>query len=568
MATGDACRPRRGQSGTATPGGWTVAHLDVAAGPSVVGVRADGAPMIWGPGPGRHAYLGLGFSGRDPTSDQRRSNVSGIGARVAVRTESRWTAFETTRLASGPGQSLQPMTIGLGGAARADFVALTWSDGVFQTEMRLEGGQLHRIGETQRQLSSCPVLFAWDGTRFRFVTDVLGVGGIGFFERPGVYSEPLPRENVLLPDGAVAAERRRVSAEDCRADGGGDLSGRRVARGLRPAAGMADGARRAQGGERPGADRRPDLLSGGTAADRGGGSRGRRRHRARCAAPTCRAVGPSHPIRASSASREPFAVTLTFGQALDRGPGRPVLLVDGWVEYPYAQTVFAAWQAGVAYEAPTLEARDASADGTWWRVSSGIPPACRGRWPIRCRRFRAAPRRCASARPRRSTGIASPWSTRSRRPTCGGTCCRSGRRRWTRGLRASHHGTAAHAALRRRARAPLADTRHPRGWYTEFGRVEALVAAEDDAVAIFGPGEAVDVDFEAPTTSAPAGWTRRSCSKHAVGARTWISTRATARPSSRCPAPTPPRAAACIRASIPGMRQAFRYCESGDLLSW
>ena len=97
------------------------------------------------------------------------------------------------------------MTIGLGGAARADFVALTWSDGVFQTELALAGGRLHRIAETQRQLSSCPVLFAWDGSRFRFVTDVLGVGGIGFFERPGVYSEPLPRENVLLPDGPVAA---------------------------------------------------------------------------------------------------------------------------------------------------------------------------------------------------------------------------------------------------------------------------------------------------------------------------------------------------------------------------
>ena len=190
-------------SDTAAPGGWTVAHLDPGAGPSVVGIGGDGVPVIWRPGPGRQAFLGLAFSGLDPSSDQRRSNVSGIGTRAAVRTDSRWTVFDTTRLSSGPGQSLQPMTIGLGGAARADFVALTWSDGVFQTEPGLEGGQLHRIGETQRQLSSCPVLFAWDGSRFQFVTDLLGVGGIGFFERPGTYSEPLPRENVLLPHGAL-----------------------------------------------------------------------------------------------------------------------------------------------------------------------------------------------------------------------------------------------------------------------------------------------------------------------------------------------------------------------------
>ncbi len=189
--------------GTAAPGGWSVAHLDVAAGPSVIGVRDDGVPVSWGPGPGRHPYLGVRLSGRDPASDQRRSNVSGVGARVAVRTASRWTAFETTRVESGPGQSLQPMSIGLGGAPRADFVAITWSDGVFQTELALDAGRLHRIAETQRQLSSCPVLFAWDGERFRFVTDVLGVGGIGFFERPGVYSAPYPREDVLLPDDSA-----------------------------------------------------------------------------------------------------------------------------------------------------------------------------------------------------------------------------------------------------------------------------------------------------------------------------------------------------------------------------
>ena len=91
------------------------------------------------------------------------------------------------------------MAVGLAGLPRADFVAVTWPDGVFQTELALESGRLHAIGETQRQLSSCPVLFVWNGTRFEFVTDVLGTGGIGFFERPGVAAAPFPRESVLLP---------------------------------------------------------------------------------------------------------------------------------------------------------------------------------------------------------------------------------------------------------------------------------------------------------------------------------------------------------------------------------
>jgi hypothetical protein len=58
-------------------------------------------------------------------------------------------------------------------------------------------------------------------------------------------------------------------------------------------------------------------------------------------------------------------------------------------------------------------------------------------------------------------------------------------------------------------RLPLDDTRHPRGWYTEFGRIDPLVAEEDGALAIFGPGEAVVLDFETPASPVAEGWTRR-----------------------------------------------------------
>ena len=36
-----------------------------------------------------------------------------------------------------------------------------------------------------------------------------------------------------------------------------------------------------------------------------------------------------------------------------------------------------------------------------------------------------------------------------------------------------------------------------------------LVAEKDDAVAIFGPGEEVHLEFAAPRQGAPEGWTRR-----------------------------------------------------------
>src|SRR5262249_11095551 len=61
----------------------------------------------------------------------------------------------------------------------------------------------------ERQLSSCPVLFAFDGHHFAFVTDLLGVGGLGTPLRPGVYEAPRPREHLLLPENLIAPRSGR-----------------------------------------------------------------------------------------------------------------------------------------------------------------------------------------------------------------------------------------------------------------------------------------------------------------------------------------------------------------------
>ena len=498
-----------GAAGTDPPGGWAVAHLDPARGPSVIGVQDSGVPMVWHPGPGRHGYLGVRLSGRDPKSDQRRSNISGLGARVAVRTASRWTAFETTRLESGPGQSLQPTSIGLGGAPRADFVAITWSDGVFQTELGLDAGRLHRIGETQRQLSSCPVLFAWDGSRFKFVTDVLGVGGIGFFERPGVYSAPYPREDVLLPSDADAPSDgvyRFKLAEPMEEVTYLDRASL-VAYDLPPGWRMALDERKAIIGAAPTGTPlfyREERLAVAALDDAG------ENVTAKLSAADRVAVGPVAIDPNFIGLARPYAVTLTFDRAIDRGAGRPVLLIDGWVEYPYAQTVFAAWQAGAVYEAPTLEARDRH--GRWHVVAPQfgypagmprqmalpLPPLPPGTTALRLRTSQEI------YWDRIAVVYAEPLPEARRQvlPMRAARLVSDGFAKRTTGpQRVPHYDDD--------ARLPLDDTRHQRGWYTEFGDVDPLVADEDHAVAIFGPGEAVVLDFEAPPASAPQGWTRR-----------------------------------------------------------
>jgi hypothetical protein len=221
------------------------------------------------------------------------------------------------------------------------------------------------------------------------------------------------------------------------------------------------------------------------------------------------AAGPAHVDPRFIGLARPHAVTLTFDRPIDRGPGRPVLLVDGWIEYPYAQTVFAAWQAGAVYDPPTLEARDGR--GRWHTIAPQfgypagmprqmalpLPPLPAGSTALRLRTSQEI------YWDRIAVVYSEPLPTVSRQVlamraaelTSDGFAIRT-----TGPQRTPHYNDG--------ARRPLDDTRHQRGWYTEFGSVDPLVAEEDHAVAIFGPGEAVVLDFEAPATSAREGWTR------------------------------------------------------------
>ena len=50
-------------------------------------------------------------------------------------------------------------------------------------------------------------------------------------------------------------------------------------------------------------------------------------------------------------------------------------------------------------------------------------------------------------------------------------------------------------------RRPFWDTRHSAGFYTAFGPVTQLLLGIDDALAVFGPGEEVHLEFAGPSGS-------------------------------------------------------------------
>ena len=500
--------PARLAKGDDTTGPVLLLNADVARGPSLVVPTRDGL-RVWPPGAGRHAFLGLRVTGKEDRAESMRSNRSGIGTRISLRTLDRWTVTSTPGSNSAPGQSLQPTLLGLGGRNTADFVALDWSDGVFQTELDLEAGELHMIAETQRQLSSCPVIFAWDGRSYAFVSDILGVGGLGFFVSPGEYAPPRPWERFLMPEGLPAERNGRYHikiAEPMEENAYLDsvtlqvfdlphewdlVTDERMFTGGPEVTGRAIFFREARSATLARNDRGQDVTRSITSADR-------------IAAP------PGElDERFIGRLRQPHSLTVEFGGVINPPGSRPVLVADGWVEYPYSQTVFAAWQAGASYDPPDLEALDA--DGVWRMVHAdfGYPA---GMPRVMALPLDALPTRTVALR--LTTNLEVYWDrlqivyeeqpekvrVKELRPVA---------------ARLAKTGFPLRRNLPQRLpdydysiRQAFWDARYLDGYYTSLGPVDPLLASTDDAVVIVGSGEEVHLEFNSPPP-APENWNRR-----------------------------------------------------------
>ena len=479
--------------------------LDPARGPALVGLVADGTESrltVWPAGPGRHEFLAIAPSGRSDAADGMRSNPSGIGTELLLRVGDRWTRVDAYGRHSAPGQSLQPVALGLGGAERADFVRLRWTDGVLQTEMALAGRELHEIAEYQRQLSSCPVLFAYNGEAFEFVSDVLGVGGIGFMVEPGVYAEPRPWEFFRFPDGTMAPDAgayRLKIAEPMQEIAYIDTAQLDLYD-LLPGWNLVMNERMPTG--EPAADGRPIFYREAASLDpvRVTNDRGDEVGDALAEADFEAAdPGPRDPRFLGLLDRE-HVLTLDFDRVINRPGTRPVLKAFGWVEYPYSQTVFAAWQAGERYRSPTLEARTA----VGWQVvhpQFGYPAGMPREMALP---LDALPPDTTALRLRSNLEIY--WDrltlVYAEDP---GEALLGVHRVAPQRARLAKTGFARRDTLAQRRpfydyqdRAAFWDTEYPTGYYTRLGPVEALVGEANDALALIGPGEELDLVYPAP----------------------------------------------------------------------
>ncbi|RME37534.1 MAG: VCBS repeat-containing protein, partial [Planctomycetota bacterium] len=107
-----------------------------------------------------------------------KTNPSGYGTHLEVRAGSFWL----TRTVSD-----RAVEIGVGEREQLDALQVVWTNGVVDNlvKPRVTSEPITFV-EKNVAAGSCPFLYAWDGARFRFVTDILGNAPIGLPLRRGV----------------------------------------------------------------------------------------------------------------------------------------------------------------------------------------------------------------------------------------------------------------------------------------------------------------------------------------------------------------------------------------------
>ena len=98
-----------------------------------------------------------------------------------------------------------PLLFGLRDYSEVDTVRVTWPNGLVQNETRQAAGKEFAYKEKPRLSGSCPMIFAWNGRNFEFITDVLGVAPLGASNGDGQFFPVNHREHIKIPGTTLQA---------------------------------------------------------------------------------------------------------------------------------------------------------------------------------------------------------------------------------------------------------------------------------------------------------------------------------------------------------------------------
>ncbi|HXU47393.1 MAG TPA: CRTAC1 family protein, partial [Thermoanaerobaculia bacterium] len=426
-----------------------------------------------------------------------------------------------------------PLVFGLGARTSVDAVRVTWPNGLIQNETLLPSRPAgepvplaavaaaspagETITEAPRLSGSCPMIFTWDGDRFAFVTDVLGVAPLGASSGDGRYFPVDHDEHVRIPPGSLVA-----------VDGRYDL---RITEELREVT-YLDQVRLLAVDHPAGVDvftndqfqdppfpplrfyaarerirpiaARESEDGDGAAEDRAG-----RDVRERLLAVDRRY--PDGFARDAAGVARLHRLDLDFGAAAP--DGRAFLVLTGWVDWADGSTFLAAAQRpGGGLALPRVLVQDAA--GRWvtaipsMGIPSGKPKAIvvdmTGKWASRSRRVRIETNLCvywdeiflapALEPDLRVTGLA---------PERAALRFRGFSRPVLDPERKQPEG------FDYQSFQPVAMWNPTPGLYTRYGDVGELLSAVDDRFVIFGSGDEIRLAFSAAALPpVPAGWSR------------------------------------------------------------
>ena len=484
-----------------SPRGVIAADVDGDGAPDLIVTQSNAPPVLLrNEGANKNHFVRLDLSGY-------ADNKTALGSKVEIFANGQWQKWELAGASGYQTQAPPQLLIGLGEAEGIDLLRILWPTGILQDEIDLPHTRVIAMKEADRRGSSCPVLFAWDGHKYKLVTDVIGAAVVGHWFTP-------TRRNISNPGEWIKVEGQKLA----------DVNGKLSLRFIEP---MEEvnyiDQLRLVAVDHPGSvevnpDERflddPPFASGRVVASAGtrlpaGAWDGngndvldvisRRDHRF-----------------ASGFTATPYdgfanehLLTLDLGEVRQGAPLK--LLMTGYVNYFSATSLYSAWQAGIKPISPYVEAQ--LPDGTWLRIAgeAGFPAGLErtivvdlsGKLPAGTRRIRLV------------TNLEIFWDQvlidndpegefhANDLPLILAT---ERFRGYPTQIEGASPGDLDYDYDRVSLTGPF---QHQRGNYTRLGDVTALVKGIDDRFAIFGSGEEIATEFDASKLPAlPSGWKR------------------------------------------------------------
>ncbi|HYK89619.1 MAG TPA: FG-GAP-like repeat-containing protein [Acidobacteriota bacterium] len=166
----------------------------------VLVTNCGGRPyLLRNEGGNRNHYLKLSLAALN-------DNKAGIGSKVEIRAGAMRQKLEVNGYPGYLSQGNPELIFGLGKQVAVDSLKILWPTGVLQAEIDPKINNLLQIHQIDRKGTSCPILYAWDGSGYRFVTDFLGGSAFGSLEAPGHYNETDTDEYILVDSTQLKAK--------------------------------------------------------------------------------------------------------------------------------------------------------------------------------------------------------------------------------------------------------------------------------------------------------------------------------------------------------------------------